>query len=505
MKLNIIVTTDIHGNIFPTNYTSRENIESYGLSRISTAIKEARLKGPILLLDNGDSFQGTPLLTYAHMHPNEYMNPMAQAFNALNYDYINLGNHDFNYGPDILKKYIHENKAKLLTSNVLLNGEPIGQSQIIDYQGKKIALIGVLTHYIPNWERPSHIENFEFKDAYETMKSEVERLRDHVDFVVGMYHGGLERDPQSGEPTERLTGENQGYEMTQIKGLDLLLTGHQHRSLSEVVHGVPITQCAFKGQEFATASIDLDSREIHTELHQTSDYAIDTDLLKPFDTLQETVQEWLDQPVGSLQDGPLHIDDEFDARVHKHPLVSLINQVQLDRAQAQLSSVALFNGTKGFNQTITMRDLVSTYLYPNTLVVKKISGKNLREMLEFTAHYFTLDSDGEIIASPEYVSPKPQHYNYDMVDGIDYTIDVSKPRGSRITSLTYQGQAVKDEDSFKLVTNNYRAMGGGNYTMVSESETLEEIQEEMIDTIMEYLVKYSPVVVNHSDNITVTK
>ena len=131
----------------------------------------------------------------------------------------------------------------------------MGKTEIIEHKGKTIALIGVLTQYIPNWERPDHIAEMTFQDAFTAMEAEVNRVKDQADIVIGMYHGGLERDPLSGEPTERLTGENQGYQMSTIEGLDLLITGHQHRSFVEEINGVVITQCAFKGQEFVEFSI----------------------------------------------------------------------------------------------------------------------------------------------------------------------------------------------------------------------------------------------------------
>lgn len=505
-QLKLIVTTDIHGNLYPTNYTSLDNVENFGLSRIATAIKEIRKDHKnVLLLDNGDSFQGTPLLTYALKFKQDLANPIAQAFNLLKYDYINLGNHDFNYGEAQFLKYINDAEATLLTSNVIHNGTPVGSSQIIDVEGKKIALIGVLTHYIPNWEQPEHIINFEFKDAYETLKSEVERLKDSVDFVIGMYHGGLEKDPKTGVDTERQTGENQGYRMCDIDGLDILLTGHQHRSLVEKINGTVVTQSTLKGEEFITVDLNLDNGEIHAELHQSAAYEPDQEFLSHFDELQATTQTWLDENIGFLKDGPILIEDEFEARLQKHPLVSLVNQVQIDRAKSQLASSALFNGVVGFNQNITMRDLVTTYLYPNTAVLKKISGKALREYLEFSAYYFALNEDGEIIYSPEFDLPKPQHYNYDMIDGVDYTIKVSNPRGSRIVELQYEGKDVQDDDFFTLAVNNYRAMGGGNYAMVAQAETLQEIQEDMQDTIMQYFLDNPEVIIDHKDNIKVIK
>ncbi|QIK70528.1 bifunctional metallophosphatase/5'-nucleotidase [Erysipelothrix sp. HDW6C] len=502
MKVKILATTDVHGNIFPTNYTARNNVESFGLARIATAIKTLKKDNNLILVDNGDAFQGTPLLTYAHQHTDTIVNPMAHVFNRLDYDFINLGNHDFNYGQEVLEKFIRENNATLLTSNLTINKRIPGATQIMAYGDKKIAFIGVVTHYIPNWERPAHLENIDFVQAYDQMKAEVERVKDQVDYVIGMYHGGLERDPLTGEPTERLTGENQGYEMTAIDGLDILITGHQHRSFVETVNGVLVTQNTFKGQEFITIDLDLETGKKSAQLHKTSEYPVDETLLEPLAEVQEAVQTWLDQPVGSLQDGPILIDDELDARIHKHPIVSFLNQVQLERSGADISSVALFNGATGFNQSISMRELVSTYLYPNTLVVKRMTGKALREMIEFSAHYFTLDGD-QIVPSPEFVSPKPQHYNYDMLDGVEYTLKISNPRGQRLVSLTRNGVEVCDDDTFDLVTNNYRAMGGGNYTMVAQAPTVQDIQEEMVDTIMNYFVKYSPVKVKHTKNIHV--
>ena len=503
--IKIIVTTDLHGNIFPTNYTSIDNVAPFGLARIASAIKDYRKDDEILLIDNGDSFQGTPLLTYAQKFEPNRMNPIAQAFNELNYDFINLGNHDFNYGKEALKKFINENNASLVTSNLTIDGATPGQTRIIEHKGQTIALIGVLTQYIPNWERPDHIAEMTFQDAFTAMEAEVNRVKDQADIVIGMYHGGLERDPLSGEPTERLTGENQGYQMSAIKGLDLLITGHQHRSFVEEINGVIITQCTFKGQEFVEITIGLEDEKISAHIKNTEHFEVDTELLSHFEDLDAKTQVWLDQAVGHLSKGDLRIHDEFEARLNKHPLVSLVNQVQIDRAKTQLASTALFNEVQGFNQEITMRDLVNTYLYPNTAVVKKMSGKALLEMLEFSANYFALNEDGTIGYSPEFDLPKPQHYNYDMVDGIDYTIKVSNPRGNRIIEATYQGKPIKDEDEFTLCVNNYRAMGGGNYSMVADAETVLEIQEDMVDTIMNYFIENDPVVVHHENNIKVIK
>ena len=220
--------------------------------------------------------------------------------------------------------------------------------------------------------------------------------------------------------------------------------------------------------------------------------------------LEKQAQVWLDQPLGEIHNISLKITDGFLARLHKHPLVSFINQVQKETTGAQLSATALFNHATGFNPSISMRDLVSTYVYPNTLVVKKMSGKNLKKMIEKCAHYFEIEDD-EITVSREYVYPKIQHFNYDMIDGIDYTLKISNPRGQRLISCQYQGKEISDDDEFTIAMNNYRAVGGGDFDMVAESETVLDTNRDMVDILAEYISNNTPVQVKHTENITVIK
>lgn len=504
MKIRIVATTDLHGSIFPTNYATSSQKLPHSLAHIASAIKKFRENETVILVDNGDAYQGTPLLTYSHQNPDNFENPIATVFNSLDYDFINLGNHDFNYGQSILKKYINEVKAPLLTSNVIIDNEKIGKTKIIEIEGKKIAFIGVVTHYIPHWERPDHISNIEFEDAFDTLKKEVEFVRSDVDYIVALYHGGLEKDPITGVNTERQTGENQGYRMLhEIEGIDILITGHQHRSISQIINGVAVTQTALKADEFASIELDLETGIATPNLHKTNGYEIDNSILTPLENIQNLTQEWLDIPLGSIDPSSpsLLIKDPFEARINKHPLVSFINQVQIDKSGADVASFALFNDAIGFDTSITMRDLVCTYLYPNTLVVKEMTGSQIKQMIEFSANYFRLNASGEIEVSPEFIAPKPQHYNYDMLDGLDYTINVSKDRGSRIEEVYFKGKPLQDNQVLKVVMNNYRAAGGGNYTMVSSAPTLQDIQEEMVDILMDYIKNNSPIKIVHKTNI----
>lgn len=324
-----------------------------------------------------------------------------------------------------------------------------------------------------------------------------------MDYVIGVYHGGLEKDPKTGDPTETLTTENQGYQMSTIDGLDVLITGHQHRSLVEMLHDTLVTQSTFKAKEFV--KIQLQKQNSSAYLIPVDSIEADEAIITKFQDLQNQTQTWLDQSIGYIKDMDLLVHDENQARIVKHPIISFLNQIQLDKTGADIAAIALFNDAKGFNQSITIRDIVATYPYPNTMVVKKMNGKILKEMLEWSAKYFTLDKDGKVIADSKYVLPKPEHYNYDMFDGIEYTIKVSNPIGSRIQNLTFKGKSIQDDDEFTVAMNNYRAAGGGDYEMVLKAPTVKEISEEMIDTMIDYLKVHSPVVVNHQNNILVVK
>lgn len=176
----------------------------------------------------------------------------------------------------------------------------------------------------------------------------------------------------------------------------------------------------------------------------------------------------------------------------------------MEFTKADLAGNALFNHAVGFKEEITMRDIVSTYVYPNTLIVKEIDGRILKAYLEKNAEFFDLQED-EIVISASYQEPKLQYFNYDMVDGIEYTIKVSNPIGSRITSLTYKGKPVQEEDTFTLVINNYRASGGGDFTMLKDAKIVQEFEVGMVSLLAEYIRRVKVVDFEPVCNIQVIK
>lgn len=493
MKQNLILcTSDVHGTLSAYSYLDG-SLTNNGLSRYKTAIDHLREHNDIIVVDNGDSLQGSPLMTYALKIQAKPI-PLATVFNQIGVDYVNIGNHDFNYGENALINYLDDLDALCLTSNILYKDEPIGHTVVHQTSNERIALIGLCTDYIPNWEKPEHIKNFKFLDPIETLKHEIAKV--NVDKTIVFYHGGLERDLNDGHPTEKLTGENVGYAILNTTGVDALFSGHQHRSIAQTVLNRPTLQCALNANEFMVLEMDSMKPLLYPMKNYSVDQSVET-MIKPFD---EQTQIWLDQELGHIQGHDFKIRDAFQARLHKHPYVSFINQVQKEVTHADICGTALFNLAIGLDEVIHYRDLVLNYAYPNSLIVKQMTGKILREYLEQCADYFMV-KDNTIIVNPLFDEPKPQHFNYDMLDGIEYTLKISNPVGQRVVELKFEDKDVQENDVFTVAMNNYRASGGGNFHMIPECPTVMEIQRDMTEIMAEYIQDKKIVTVDHHDNI----
>lgn len=499
-KLKFIITIDVHGTIYSNNFSDGSD-EKMGFSRLSSYLKELRQENQVILIDNGDVNQGSPLVTYTNKY--EDKNIMSKVFNLLSYDYFNIGNHDFNYGSEFLMNYIEEIKGNCITSNVLYKDVPIGHSQILNIENRniKIGIIGGVTDYIEHWEKESNLIDIDILSIIDTIKKEVFYLKDKVDKLIVFYHGGLERDADTGEPTEALTGENVGYKiLKEIEGIDVLVTGHQHRSFVTTIDETLVVQCANNLTEFI--ELELKDDKFIASVKNTGDYDIDEDFLDNFKEVYDDVQDWLDQSIGKDLDDDIIIEDIIDAQINKHPFVSLVNQAQLKITGADISICSLYDTTLGFKKTITYRDLVANFPFPNTLVVKSVNGKILKEFLEYNANYW-IEEDGNIKVNPSYLEPKRQIFNYDMADGIEYTIKVSNPVGNKIIKLTKDGEPIDENKEYKLALNNYRASGGGDFSMISDCKTLYESNDEMIDIMNKYITENQPLKLNHKDNIKI--
>jgi len=495
----ILATSDVHGHIYPTNYRD-ESIRPLGLAKLATVIKQERLKKiPTVYLDNGDLIQGSPMMYYYYKTAQK-QHPMIEVMNHLGLDAWVIGNHEFNFGKAALKDAISQANFPVLSANISDKHDTLGHKpytiKTLD-QGIRIAILGVTTSFVPYWEAPNHIEDLDFHDAFTSTKNWVKIIRsvEQVDAVIVSYHGGFERDLVTGALTERETGENVGYRVLhEIDGIDCLITGHQHQTIHYKDGKKVAIQPGVNGDVLGKVTLTFTYDSDHWKLSDVTPTLIpitdktvpDAHVLAMTETLHLQTEDYLDQPIGHTTID-LRVSDPFQLRLGNHPLIDFINHVQRTVSGADLSLTSLFNNeAPGFYETITRRDILATYVYPNTLTVLELTGEDIRQALEHTATYFTW-TDDILAVDPSFLKPKPAHYNYDMWDGIDYTLDITKPVGQRVVHLHYQGQPLDLTKTFSVVMNHYRAGGGGGYTMFQDKPVLKEIQRDMTELIAEYI------------------
>ncbi len=500
---HIRYTSDIHGYFFPTNYADTQERE-IGLLRL---LPDYPHDGNTLLLDGGDTLQGSPFTNFYERLPEEEKlsqlsdnpfgtHPAAAVMNLAGYHYITLGNHDFNYGLEELHVYLDQLKAVCLLANIRDKAHrlPLRKYTIHTLEnGLRIGLAGVTSHNIRVWEKAETVEQLEIEDAYTSAKEVYEELRNQCDFSILIYHGGYECDLNTGRVLSS-DSENQACQICTDIGYDLVLTGHQHIAQPGMTYGLSYTvQPPYRASGVCSIDITIDDgrKNISSTILPASAPASPEGLrfLRP---LEERVQAWLDTPAGKL-DRALPFVPHLQAALHQSLIANFINTVQLAYSGAQISSCALPNEYKGFSDSPTIRDIVSTYIYSNTLVVLSISGADLKSYIEHTAEYFSLSPDGKICLSERYMRPKVQHYNYDYFSGIDYTIDVRRPVGDRVTRMEFNGHPITPDERMTLCINSYRFSGTSDYSMLPSQPVVREVLTDVSDAIIEYILQHHPV------------
>ncbi|MBQ6452526.1 MAG: bifunctional metallophosphatase/5'-nucleotidase [Solobacterium sp.] len=504
-RIRILATSDVHAYCYPNSYSTGKE-ENCGYAKLSSLISLLRDENT-LLIDNGDNLSGAPIATWHYLAEEEKISPMTRIMNHMKYDYINLGNHDFDRGADQLMKHLENVGAPCITSNASYRNKPFGPTYVIrELAGKKIALFGIITSTVPFQQRRRNTRHMTFRDAVETAEKTASLIRrlENPDLVICVYHGGFERDLKTGEPIKRIDGENQGYEiMKTVPGIDILITGHQHNSRCGTLFGKVYTQTESHGRSLACVDIEFNDEGkpvIEPRILKT-DTEADEEILEIAKEAEEKTQKWLGTPLGTT-DMDLMITDPMQARLHKTPLITLVNRAVMEATGADIVGNTLPANATGLHHHITTRDIVNTYLYRNNYILKKITGKVLREYLEKCAEFWTVRG-GHITASPRFISTYTKYHRYDMVDGITYTIKVSNDVGSRITELKYRGEDITDDMEFTIAVDNYRASGGGEYDMFRHLETLGIGQSNNLELLTDYIMTHDPLQIEHTENIRI--
>ncbi len=520
--ITILQTTDLHTNVLAWDYYTGQSAE-WGLAKVATLIKQERAKDPdALLLDSGDTIQGTPLGYYYAAIDKNATHPMAALMNALEYDVAALGNHEFNYGPDTLNRWISQLNFPVLSANIRKSdgSEAFTPYVIKEVKGVKIGILGMTTPHIPNWEKPEHIVGLRFDDPVETARTYVPRMRaEGADIVVVLQHIGWEKTPAStSDPANWLTDpstwtstgspgrENTTVELAEsVPGIDVILAGHSHIEVPKaVINGVLIIEASYWGRVLGKVTLELQRNGDSWQVLNKDSTTINvrgveqdpeiTSIAYPY---HDQTLQYISTPVGTAL-GPFEGGPR--GRYTDGPLADLINTVQSEAAAAagypvDISIAALFvdAGQIPAGQ-ITLRDVYSTYIYDNTLYVLEINGDILRRALEANANYFIQVDPNNLPADPKgVVAENARDYAYDIYTGIDYTYDLTKPAGQRLVKLQYKGQDVTPDQTFRVAINNYRAVGGAGFPMFREGTRIWSSTSEIRDLMAEYAQKHGTI------------
>ncbi|SFG13353.1 bifunctional metallophosphatase/5'-nucleotidase [Oribacterium sp. WCC10] len=531
-KFEIYFTSDTHGKVLPVDYATG-NEKPCGLLNIAAELKkrgivssvnkendqntlkdrsilsdiEANLRflsdvyvekeSDTLVLDGGDSLQGTPMITYYLDHASDFdFHPVAEAFNAMGLDFYTLGNHDFNFGYDAIRDYVNAMKGTLLIANVEdLRGEIKHKRYVICTlkNGLKVGITGIVTDYVNVWEQPAHLTELRVLDAFKSADKVYKEMMDKgCDITVCIYHGGYEEDLNT---HEKLTDsrENVACEIARNLSYDILLTGHQHMPVS----GIDLSD-TWSVQPPANAEQYISLRAEYTEgekLKCTSELVnVGNETVESVKQMVMPVEyrtnEWLDKPVGEF-DEEIVPESKLSVALYGSKVAALFNQVQLESVDADFSCTSLGNQETGFKKKVSIRDVYAAYTFANTSVVKEVTAEIIKGALERCAEYLELDENGKPYISDVFMKPKIEHYNYDFYAGLDYAFDLRRPVGDRVVRMRkLDGSELVSGEKYRLVTSNYRSTGTGGYEMIGKAKTVYSGADNVQDLLVDYIRKH---------------
>jgi 2',3'-cyclic-nucleotide 2'-phosphodiesterase/3'-nucleotidase len=512
ITLSFIETSDIHGALFPYNFIKAAPMAN-SLAQIATFVAAERAKPgrEVILMDDGDSLQGQPTVYFYNFQKTDVPHIWGEALNFLNYDAVAVGNHDIEAGHAVYDKLYKEVKAPVICANaVKTDGSSVPNPYFAPYtvvtrKGVKIAILGMITPKIPDWLPPQFWTGMTFADMVRTAKLWIPiiQVKERPDLIVGLFHagvdytyGGTTKDTPNNENAAQLVAE-------QVPGFDLIFVGHDHagwdgqgwdpvaKKKVDVV-GPDGSKVYILGPKngaagFAYAKVDLSldkatmkyRKVVTSVLVPTDTLAPDPAFVAKFQPARDAVKAWVDRPVGKLAAKITTRDSMFGDSA----FVDLIHRIQLElsadpamglkKADVSFAAPLTFDATipSSADGTMYVRDMFNLYQYENFLYTMTMTGQQIKDFLEYSYKLWlatmpnegnhlialTKDKDGKMVtAAPS--------YNYDSAAGIDYSVDVSKPAGSRVViSGLSDGRAFDLAANYTVAINSYRGQGGGGH------------------------------------------
>ncbi|MFJ6630394.1 bifunctional metallophosphatase/5'-nucleotidase [Streptomyces sp. NPDC091376] len=530
-SFTVMGTTDLHGNVFNWDYFTDKEFDDkahndVGLAKISTLVNQVREdKGRrnTLLIDAGDTIQGTQLSYYyakvdpitAHRGP---VHPMAQAMNAIGYDAAALGNHEFNYGIPVLRKFQEQCDFPLLGANALDAKTlrpafpPYSMHRLCTPHGRdvKVAVLGLTNPGIAIWDKANVSGKMVFPGLEEQAAKWVPKLRSMgADVVIVSAHSGSSGTSSYGDQLPYV--ENAAALVAeQVPGIDAILVGHAHTEIAEYVvtnkgTGKPVvlSEPLKWGQRLTLFDFDLvwergrwTVAKVGAKVLDSNTVAEDPKITGLLSDEHRKVVAYVNQVIGTSTAAMT----TAEAPWKDEPIIDLINHVQAETVKAalaggQYAALPVLSQASCFSRTaaipagqVTIRDAAGLYPFENTLEARLMTGAQLKDYLEYSARYYVQTPAGAPVDTAKLTNADgTPDYNYDAVSGLTYEIDIAKPAGSRIVNLSFEGAPLDPAARFVLAVNNYRASGGGAFPHVAKAEQLWANSEEIRNTIIQWV------------------
>ncbi|WP_104116899.1 bifunctional UDP-sugar hydrolase/5'-nucleotidase [Arthrobacter sp. B1805] len=530
VTITVMGTSDLHGYIENWDYFTNAEYDDaahndVGLAKVSTLVNQVRAdrgEESTLLIDNGDTIQGTSLTDYyanvESVTDTGETHPMAAAMNAMGYDATTLGNHEFNYGLPLLRTYEEQLDFPLLGANV--KDWETGADAFTPYvlktvklKGQKPIRVGILGLTTPGsaiWDKNNVEGELRFLGMVEQAQKYVPEMKAAgADVVVVSSHSGPSGTSSYGgglpiENASTLIAE-------QVPGIDAILAGHEHQEIPErfvtnkqTGDQVLLTEPKNWGQRLSVMDFELtkvrgqwDVISANSELLNTNTVAADPKISAIAAEQHQRVIDYVNTPIGTATETM----SAAESRIRDTAVMDFVNTVQAEAVDKALegtanadlpvlSIVAPFNRAAVIPQgPVTIRDMAGLYVFPNTLFGVEMTGGQVKDYLEYSAKYFYQSAPGAPVDPTALTNAAgTPDYNYDMMSGVSYDIDISKPVGQRITNLSYNGAPIDTAQRFAVATNNYRQSGGGNFPHIATAPVLVNQTTEIRQLLIDYLI-----------------
>lgn len=526
VTLKIIETSDVHGQLFPYDFINDKPSQN-SLAQIYSYVKEERSNKDqsVILLDDGDIMQGQPIVYYYNFERPDTTHILASIMNFMKYDAATIGNHDIETGHPVYDKLNSEFNFQWMAANAVdeETGAPYFKPYtIIEKEGVKIAVLGLITPHIPNWLPKKIWEGMYFEDMIESAQKWVNIIKktENPDLLVGLFHAGV--DYTYGNVTaDTYKNENASELVAQkVEGFDIVFVGHDHQGWNKLVKNdfndvVLILGTKGYASSIAEATVKLNKNDagkwestIYGNIIETKTLKPDEEYLKKFNYAYKQTKEYVSKPIGTLTETISAENSLFGDAAFS----DLINEIQLELTDADISFTAPLSLHSQLDKgEIYVRDMFDLYKYENLLYTMELSGKEIKDYLEYSYALwfnkmngpddhlllFEIDDEGNLKWSERSHTPmlKNRYYSFDSAEGIEYTVDVSKPYGEKITIHKFSdGREFDENETYKVAVNSYRGNGGGGHLIKGAGISREDLPNRIITStekdLRYYLMKW---------------